>query len=795
MKEKETNLVQKDKKKPNIFASKIVPAFSRLSNNRVLSLIRDVFGIFLPVIVAGSMASILNALIFASGGGGAKMSLIGWLDAWITHTSIDDVTTSLQAQVDGWGKVANLGNIILGAIQEATINSMSIYIAAGIGYLVAKQRGTKNPILVAMLSEAVFLIAYMNAVDWARSANGLLGTLIFCILGSEFYCWLAKNERLKIKMPAGVPPAIASSFSMLIPFVIVFATTAAVSAIFVIPAIFATNWAITSGASATITFDPAGLTRILGLTNAGIASPETIQSVVAAFNSEMLRNGIVLTQGQLDSLQANIAEFIKYSGTFVMNLNAIASGTLQSADQIQQALNAMNSSLDQMNVFTSSLNGSESATLGIFLQWYIAPTAAFDYSSVFDNLQSGGALTITPIQANLPVVGLQNAAFTISASYKSLLVPSSQFGAGEAIYFYVAAPLTSLVGGVAGLPILIFAAFVCMFLWFFGVHGTNVLQGVLLPVLMPMYIANMMALNTYGTDALTIDGGSHMYWTLCLAYQMGGTGNILPIAFLGKWLSKRKSIREISKYGIPCTIFQISEPVIFGLPLILNWVFFIPFVFGFLPASLPAIIGVYWAHWATPTAYTVPWATPSILYEFLGTLDPKRMFLAICSMAIAFGYWYPFLLIDNKLYMNELKANDPEMYEKRVLYYKDLTYKVQVDYEDKKVDLEDKRVANLVMLKKRKKDLEAKLSSLRDDLNKRYALNENKDEIVNKKVHSFEEYVNSQNQKIAVKSEKVTKLIENKSMKIDKWFEVHSELAKNKMQKRAEKQQTQVANK
>ncbi|KAJ3615895.1 hypothetical protein Zmor_012218 [Zophobas morio] len=118
--------------------------------------------------------------------------------------------------------------------------------------------------------------------------------------------------------------------------------------------------------------------------------------------------------------------------------------------------------------------------------------------------------------------------------------------------------------------------------------------------------------------------------------------------------------------------------------------------------------------------------------------------------------------------MNELKANDPEMYEKRVLYYKDLTYKVQVDYEDKKVDLEDKRVANLVMLKKRKKDLEAKLSSLRDDLNKRYALNENKDEIVNKKVHSFEEYVNSQNQKIAVKSEKVTKLIENKSMKIDK---------------------------
>ncbi|MCT3108359.1 PTS sugar transporter subunit IIC [Lactococcus lactis] len=101
-------------------------------------------------------------------------------------------------------------------------------------------------------------------------------------------------------------------------------------------------------------------------------------------------------------------------------------------------------------------------------------------------------------------------------------------------------------------------------------------------------------------------------------------------------------------------IFNINEPVLFGLPVVLNAIFFIPFAV----APLISVIIAYTAtalHLVDPVVNAVPWVTPPIMNAFMATgFDWRAIVLTIINLIITFVIWVPFVIAANKLEETEL---------------------------------------------------------------------------------------------------------------------------------------------
>lgn len=181
-------------------------------------------------------------------------------------------------------------------------------------------------------------------------------------------------------------------------------------------------------------------------------------------------------------------------------------------------------------------------------------------------------------------------------------------------------------------------------LWFFGIHGSNVLAFVNNGFFLPATIenANLVAQGLAPTNIFT-DAFFYAYvW-------IGGSGATLAllIAILG-W-GKRPDDRAIAKLAISPAAFEINEPVIFGLPIVLNALMFIPFIV----APVVLTITAYIAHVAGLVPYTylvMPWTAPVGLGAFIATGGSwAAMALALFNLGIAIAIYYPFILVMNKV--------------------------------------------------------------------------------------------------------------------------------------------------
>lgn len=113
--------------------------------------------------------------------------------------------------------------------------------------------------------------------------------------------------------------------------------------------------------------------------------------------------------------------------------------------------------------------------------------------------------------------------------------------------------------------------------------------------------------------------------------------------------SKKKANKAVSKMALPMGIFNINEPMIFGMPIVLNPLYFIPFVLvsvvGAIIAYVLTAIGVI-----PPVYVIVPWIMPTGLYAFFATGGSiMAALVSILNLFVAFLIWTPFVLIANKL--------------------------------------------------------------------------------------------------------------------------------------------------
>jgi cellobiose PTS system EIIC component len=185
-------------------------------------------------------------------------------------------------------------------------------------------------------------------------------------------------------------------------------------------------------------------------------------------------------------------------------------------------------------------------------------------------------------------------------------------------------------------------------LWFVGIHGSNVVFSVMQPIWMDMLGGNVAAVESGKAVPYIVSEQFLNYFV---------KGSMLPIIVL-MLMSSVKRYKSLGKLALPASIFNIAEPVIFGLPLILNPILFIPWVFGYLFLFVFSYAVI--AAGLVPAPYIlVPWTTPGPIAAYLGTGGSwAAAILATLNYVIMFFIWLPFFKVLEKQSLKEQQLQE-----------------------------------------------------------------------------------------------------------------------------------------
>ncbi len=195
--------------KQDTFAAAVLKIGGKIGNQRHFVAIRDGFGTFLPLVIVGAMAVMINSVFIHPDG------------LLATIFNVKDNATAYA----NWQEASFYLSPIFVNIAGASLNFFAVYMAALFGYFVAQSYGDK-PIHGALIGLASFLLLDPLAAGLAASGNnmqyigsvGIIYAMVGGLAGPTIFHYIAKNEKLRINVPDGVPPAVGSSFSALIPF-------------------------------------------------------------------------------------------------------------------------------------------------------------------------------------------------------------------------------------------------------------------------------------------------------------------------------------------------------------------------------------------------------------------------------------------------------------------------------------------------------------------------------------------------------------------------------------------------
>lgn len=224
--------------------------------------------------------------------------------------------------------------------------------------------------------------------------------------------------------------------------------------------------------------------------------------------------------------------------------------------------------------------------------------------------------------------------------------------AGTSLYAlileYVQMPFLSMSQGLGS--VIIITACVSIF-WFFGLHGSNVLA----PVLDGIY-KTALAENTNIYNATQSISELKYIWTRGSfdAYAwMGGAGCTIALIIAIFIFSKREETRAVAKLSAPMGLFNINEPVVFGLPIVLNPVYLIPWVL--VPTVLVIIAYAATSIGLVPPVFLeVPWVMPPVLYAWFATgFSFSAALLALFNLAVGIAIWSVFVIIANRVEIKE----------------------------------------------------------------------------------------------------------------------------------------------
>lgn len=212
----------------------------------------------------------------------------------------------------------------------------------------------------------------------------------------------------------------------------------------------------------------------------------------------------------------------------------------------------------------------------------------------------------------------------------------------QIIQFAIANPFLKLTQGLGAILVIIIMV---QLFWFFGLHGVNVLGAVIEGPYLAALLQNQEVANSAGIDNLPF------LWTRGSfdAYVwMGGSGCTIALLIAILIFSKKEESRAVAKLSAPMGLFNINEPVIFGLPIVLNPIYFIPWMVA--PVVLTCIAYGATAAGIIPPVYVqLPWVIPPVIYAFLATgANFMAALVALLNIVVCVLIFTPFVMMANR---------------------------------------------------------------------------------------------------------------------------------------------------
>ena len=294
----------------------------------------------------------------------------------------------------------------------------------------------------------------------------------------------------------------------------------------------------------------------------------------------------------------------------------------------------------QMQLVTDVLAKQFSDTKSLFLGMFIAILSV----EIYCRLEN-----INRLKIKMPDTVPPNVAASFSALIPAIITVSAIATFGfifhrvtgmylyDAVYKVVQEPLESVVQSLWGILLLMFVA---QLFWVIGIHGNQMIKPIREPLLLGAILVNMNAFEQ-GIEAPNII--TMPFWDVYMS--IGGSGLTLGLLTAVILATKRKEMREIAKLSFGPGLFNINEPVIFGMPIMLNPILAIPFIIT------PLITGSI-GYFATLTGFAgkavvmVPWTTPPIINAWLSTAGSMGAVVTqIVCILVSVVIYFPFVKI------------------------------------------------------------------------------------------------------------------------------------------------------
>lgn len=206
------------------------------------------------------------------------------------------------------------------------------------------------------------------------------------------------------------------------------------------------------------------------------------------------------------------------------------------------------------------------------------------------------------------------------------------------IYNIIQLPLQALANTTGGILVL---ALVNQLFWFLGIHGGMVIEGVRGPLSAAGLAENISAVQAGGVATNILTRG---FWTSFVV--VGGGGITLSLLIAIFIFSKREDHKSIAKFSLIPGICGINEPVVFGLPLVLNPIFAIPFILNSVIAAFIAVVATN-IGFLTCGVLDCPPGLPVFVTGFI-SYGIHRIIVQAIILIVTFIIWVPFVLMSNK---------------------------------------------------------------------------------------------------------------------------------------------------
>lgn len=288
-------------------------------------------------------------------------------------------------------------------------------------------------------------------------------------------------------------------------------------------------------------------------------------------------------------------------------------------------------------------------TKGIFLSMLVAivSTEIFAWAvkkKLVIKLPDGVPPAVMDSFAALIPAGLSMLVFFVV----NMIFVNTSFGnAHNFIYQVLQAPLVGL--GKSSFFEVIYQ-FLSTLFWFFGINGPAVTNTIFGPIHKALTLENyeMIKAGMEPTNIFTA-GFSDFF---C---NFGGGGSTLGLVLMMAFTAKSKRMKTLGKMALPAGIFGINEPIIFGLPMVLNVIMVIPFLLAPVLNTLIGQFATAIGFMPVTTGVQLSWTTPIFISGYLVTGSFNAIIVQFIQLVSNMLVYYPFFRLQDNKYLEEEK--------------------------------------------------------------------------------------------------------------------------------------------